>query len=1041
MPDRLEDEAQRDRLPEPAQRIVSSTAPVEPALLIFDFAGQLLSHTRPAAAILGLETAVLRPGLALAELRALVAAQGARDAASALCEIPPKLSEQPAAAESPLETPRIASTPLRLEGVGYALLLTRIDPATVASGAGPGGFADRALDWLWETDARLRFTYIQNRYDTINSHRVDQLLGRTRWEIAGGDPTRDPLWCRHLDDLQAHRPFRDFRYSDRDSTGRLRYFCVSGDPIYATDGSFAGYRGIARDETDEIEAHQRAASAERLLLNAIERLPDGFTLYDANDRLVMFNGTAQERLGEADLLKLGRTFREILEVCLERKLYPDAEGHERRFIAEQLAAYRKTGTVVRLPTKSGRWLETRSARTDDGHTIMLIADVTGRVRAERKLLEYTASLAEKTRQADLARQTAEMNEARYREFSALAADWEWETDAEFRFTEFSERYFKQLDDYPREQVIGRTRWEIRGVDLERDEYWRQHVADHQAHRPFRDFRYSNTDAKGRLRHFRVSGNPIFAPNGRFVGYRGVAHEETTEMQAHRQAQHAQTLLRAAIDALPQGFALYDQEDRLVMFNRALADRLGADADILRPGRTFEEILRLSFARSTYPFAADKEAEYIAERVAEHRNPGKVARYRGWRGRWIEAHDVRTPDGYVLGLRTDVTERLLAERKLIEFAGSLAEKNRQLDLALANSSNGIAFHDEQGRLVLWNRRYVELYNLPEQELRVGMHLSEQMALSQRIGNYSPDEGARVSAERLNIFASRDRHVFHQTLINGRIIEVTHVPLPGGGAVSTYVDITERERRQGELIKSKEEAEFANRTKSDFLANVSHELRTPLNAVIGFAEMLMLDYGGKLTEKQRDYVRDIRTSGTFLLSIIDDILDLTKIEVNREHLAYEPVVLSELVDGCRRMVLSRFAGRAPALRVDLPEDPPPLEADPRKLRQILINLLTNACKFTPPGGSVMVEARLGADGFLEIQVRDSGVGIAAADLPRVMEPFYRAEGPFARRSEGAGLGLPLAKALTELHGGTLLIESELGIGTTATLRLPLCRTEHA
>ncbi len=232
-----------------------------------------------------------------------------------------------------------------------------------------------------------------------------------------------------------------------------------------------------------------------------------------------------------------------------------------------------------------------------------------------------------------------------------------------------------------------------------------------------------------------------------------------------------------------------------------------------------------------------------------------------------------------------------------------------------------------------------------------------------------------------------------------------------------------------------AELADRAKSEFLANVSHELKTPLNAVIGFSEILEGELLGPIgVEKYREYARDIHWSGERLLAIINNILDLSHIQTGRMVLKEEPVDTTAMVTACVDLVSERAAEKGVRLRLDLADGLPPLRLDARAFRQVLANLLSNAIKFTPSGGEVRIRACVGADGGFHLTVGDSGIGIAAADVSKVLAPFGQADGSLAREYEGVGLGLPLAKALTELHGGRLELDSDTGHGTTVTVSLP-------
>ena len=280
---------------------------------------------------------------------------------------------------------------------------------------------------------------------------------------------------------------------------------------------------------------------------------------------------------------------------------------------------------------------------------------------------------------------------------------------------------------------------------------------------------------------------------------------------------------------------------------------------------------------------------------------------------------------------------------------------------------------------------------------------------------------------------------EIFVGDKVYQTFYGPLRGPdgdieGVMGLDVNITERKRAENELIGAKTEAEYGSRAKSEFFANTSHELRTPLNAIIGFTDMLVGGYVGQLSAKQAEYVSDIRASGNALLEIINDILDLTKIESGQATLAEESVEVVSAVQAAVRLIRERAIENRLTLVTDIPEDLPLLRADVRMLKRILLNLLSNAVKFTPAGGEVTLAVSVDENGALRFSVRDNGNGISEEDLPKVMEPFAQVESTLSRRYRGTGLGLPLVKTMCELHGGTVALDSELGTGTTATVRFP-------
>ncbi len=255
-----------------------------------------------------------------------------------------------------------------------------------------------------------------------------------------------------------------------------------------------------------------------------------------------------------------------------------------------------------------------------------------------------------------------------------------------------------------------------------------------------------------------------------------------------------------------------------------------------------------------------------------------------------------------------------------------------------------------------------------------------------------------------------------------------------------DITEQRNAQDTMRFARDTAERANRTKSEFLATMSHELRTPLNAIIGFSEIIQQEILGPLgNDKYREYIKNIHVSGKHLLDLINDVLDLSKIEAGHLELQEEEILMSDLIESCRSLVAERAQRSGVKLEIELPQTSVMLVADGRRLKQVLINLLSNAIKFTASGGRVTLRGLRNSSKGVNLVVEDTGVGMAADQIPRALEKFRQADSGAARAHEGTGLGLPIAKSLTELHGGTLLLESVYGKGTTVTIALPASRVQ--
>jgi len=381
------------------------------------------------------------------------------------------------------------------------------------------------------------------------------------------------------------------------------------------------------------------------------------------------------------------------------------------------------------------------------------------------------------------------------------------------------------------------------------------------------------------------------------------------------------------------------------------------------------------------------------------------------------------------------EALLAS----EIRAGDAEK--RLQDAIECISEGFALYDADDRLVLCNRNWMDLYGYTPDRVRPGISYEDLVRLDIELG--AIDLGQTTAEEYIRSrirYRRRFTGAYDVDLANGRSITIRERRTSDGGIVGIQTDITDLRRTEQALMAAKSEADLANRAKSEFLANMSHELRTPLNAIIGFAEVIEGGYFGPVgSERYSHYAGDIRESGKHLLALISDILDISKIEIGKLELREESIALKDTLEACLRLIMGRGSAAGVTLSIELPEgEVPLLYADHRMVKQIVVNLLSNAVKFTPAGGHVTLRLTYDPATGHRIEVRDSGIGIAANDITTALTRFGQIDNHYQRRHSGTGLGLPLSKALAEMHGGTLTLESEPGVGTTVSVTFPPMRS---
>ena len=501
-------------------------------------------------------------------------------------------------------------------------------------------------------------------------------------------------------------------------------------------------------------------------------------------------------------------------------------------------------------------------------------------------------------------------------------------------------------------------------------------------------------------------------------------------RAHRKLRESEELFRGVVEHSPSAIFLKDRDGIFRLVNKRFEDWYGIAAGEAI-GRVSHEIFPQAYADA---YVAQDQEVLSAGRVVE-REQDIVFKDGTTHAILVIKFPVMDPNGAPLGvgtINTDLTEHKRALAALRDSETALAKAQQ-----LAKIGNW-RWSIERDELLSCSEEFARIHgvdldgihDLMSHQMERVIHPEDRDRVAQAFKGFD-DKGCDYDIEyRIKRPDGEVRHL-HEigeavSDRSGRVVE----------HVGTVQDITERKFAEEALLAAKEQAELADRAKSEFLANMSHELRTPLNLIIGFAELIMAEKLGPIGQaKYREFVGDIHNAGQHLLDLISDILDLSRIDSGNIGLCEDEVDIHDLVGGCVRLMTERARAAGVELVLDMAgSEQPALRADPRMLKQVLINLLSNGIKFTPHGGSVTAKGWLSPRGGYVLQVIDTGIGIAAPDIPKALARFQQIDGQLNREHEGSGLGLPLSKSLVELHGGSLDLQSKVGEGTTITLRFP-------
>jgi len=771
--------------------------------------------------------------------------------------------------------------------------------------------------------------------------------------------------------------------------------------------------GCFYDISDHKSSEQALADKESQLRAAIENMSGSFFMVDKELRLQVFNENFPKFAGvNPDNVFVGAHLKDVL---MERAVRGDfGPGDPDEILEKRLHSYRNQQySVLSDPIPSGRIIEVTRAPAENGGTVAIGTDVTERRMAEEKLAAKEAQL-----------RTA---------IEHMSGSF-FMVDSDLRLQVFNER-FRHYADYPDELIkVGAPLQDILRFRALRGDYGpgdpeellRKRIAEYE---------------KGEY-------SPVVdrTPDGRYFemmrartedgGTVVVTNEITDRIHSEKELEENEALLRAVLDNVPGGIRYVDKDRRTMLFNPQYREIWDLPEDVVQIGKTTDDELSLMIDRGDY---GDGDKQEIIDRVVNalpfETEPQHYQRITK-QGRVLECFTQPLEAGGFVSIYTDITERSNAEAAVGEARDAAASAEAKMRAILETLPIGIVEYDADKRLSFWNQAYLDITAIDPENLEKNRDHEELI----RYFHSLPTAQGKSIEEFREAWIERsmpsERSV-SETFFLDPYFDLQHIatPLPDGGYLNAFVDITPQKTAEREALAARDQAQAAAEARSEFVAVVSHEVRTPMNGVLGMARLLL---DTALDAEQRENVEVVVSSGEYLLTILDDLLDISKLDADKLELEIVPFTVASVVDQSLSVMASRAAEHSLAMSSSLDTKVPPvLLGDPHRLRQILLNLISNAIKFTS-SGSVAVDVKCATSdnnkADLEIEVTDTGAGISPEAIEKLFSSYTQGAVEVARKYGGTGLGLAICRRLVGLMGGEIGVESVVGTGSTFRFSVP-------
>lgn len=865
-------------------------------------------------------------------------------------------------------------------------------------------------DWLWETDADSRLTWVSAG---LLQHTGIDPASEIGLKVSSVISPRDDddaraSWERYKEARARHEPFHDM-IVDRDTPRGRITVSISGAPMFGPGGQFLGYRGASRNVTRQMAVEKAARRSDQLLRKAIETFHMSVVITDRDGMILLANRHWRHSMGKA--YDPAQThWPSILRQLAYNGEYPDAVGREEAFLAWRmdLRSHDKAHEIRFRDC----WLMVRDEALDDGCTVHFAMDIT-QTRSNAELLRTQ-------------RQALHESEARLSAVLRALPDLWFVIDADDRYVDGHMDHPQLMGELPK--LIGQRVGEHLPGDL--GERQRAAVALARISGQAQTLHYDLLGRDQVMRHFEARLAPM--PSGQVLY---LTTDITERKSAADKLRVSEELYRSVAATISDGLVIIDLEGRIVALNPAACRILGLPAGISATNAKMAEAFDLLEEDLVTPLPRDRwplsETMRTGQRVTDRVVPARRADHEIV---WLQmsAHLIRvdrdTPPFAAMATFRDITrERLTVQ--------DLALSEERWKFALEGAGDGVWDWDMPSGCMYYSTRWKQMLGYEEHEITdtpeeyfLRVHPEDRDAVAHSTMRFVT-EGVGVQQVEFRL-RHRQGHYLH-ILSRGKVVSRSRDGKPLR-VVGTHSDISVLKQAE-QAERQREFAEAASAAKSEFLSRMSHEIRTPLNAITGFAQLMRLQLGQATGDSPlRNYIEQILHAGRHLSGLVNDVLDLQQVEAGVVKLKPEPIVLAEELVQCLSMLLPMAEQREISMSSYI-EPEATVMADRLRLRQVLMNVGSNAIKYNRDGGAVVVNAARQLDGSVLLSLQDTGAGMTPAQLARLYQPFERL-GRETSNVAGTGLGLIITRSLVESMGGHMDIVSQPGTGTRVSITLP-------